>query len=634
MFRARCTQKKKDPRTTDKFEAHFNVELLDDVSHVFMDMHSIFFTYYMGSQSMTKFVYEPHPKLGLWDPYANYEELTALEKHRQDRRILLELLPDIIILGTSDPKIPSLGEDELLRGSRNFIPRGPKKYPTEHLWMLLSLRLFCDIHHILGPNISKPFEVIRKLGSEANGAISECLKQRDAGKVAAWPVEADESIKKNFSDRVQQSLFVDEAKEYIDYHARNVKWWRGKKDFELLRRHPWACGLMDFNIHICMEEFGLLALDATDFGVTATHFYNALQKEGILRTSWPDLELFMTLLGNDRVFRGDRPATLEDCSTRLSVVRGLSAQTFANNRRDRGMLLAKHGRRRLMRTTGLVNILKVRHVSIEQHPFIVDEESATILAALEEVLNKQVSLTSNDTHVVARNRNNDKKGGSSKLNDSRKRKYNPVELLMSLQFGFAREIPSITFDYLAFHKSCSDMLNIVYGVFGPLIETGMPPVWDMFEQYDDSLRLTMTTDILLSLAIPLSKAKKMIRKVAMPVFPPTDHEYQQIFNQRAILIDVADAIANRIANGRMKIQANVKARKQVEARPEVIYFETPAVSTEHGHHTFMNGKMWQHKHPDCTKTHCLCGARPVPMLKPGWRQALSENAQKFLAGKL
>lgn len=633
MFRAKCASKKKTFWNENTSEAYFNLELYEDARYVFLDMHALFLEYFIGSQKMDKCVYQSPPGLGLWDPDTDYDNMTSLEKHRQDRRILLELLPDVILLCTSTSKIASLGEDELLRGSRNFYVLPGKHTPTIHLWMMVSLRLFCDIHHILGPNIGKPFEAIRRLGTEATNSINQCIKLRDAGKTQIWPAEADESIELNILKRIQQSLFVDEVKEFIDNAARNVKWWKGKKDFELLRRHPWACGLMEFNIHVSMQEAGLVALDQSDSGVTAAHLYNALQKQDVLNTLWPDMEMFMELVGDERVFRGQRPTSLEDCSSRLSVMRGISAKTFAQNRRDRGILLSKHGRYSLFPKSDLIQILKSRCVNVVHHFNIADDESAAMLESLEEVLNKQVHLTSDGTQVTVRDRGDKKPVSTLKKDVRQERKYNPVELLMSLQFGLARELPGISFDYLAFHKSCWEVLNIVYDTFGPLIEAKMPPVFSIIQEYD-KLRVVACVDILFSLGVPFSKAMKMIRKVAMPVLPPMTHEYQQMLNHRAILSVIGDAINNRLANGRMRIPTNVRARKQIDARPEVIYFEVQAVGAGDSHRTINKRKLWVHKDANCTRTHCVCGTKPIPMFKSSWKQNITENADKWLSRKL
>lgn len=627
MFRAKCAKDNRDPWSNDEQGTQFNLEYYDDARHVFLDIQAIFCSYYSGSRGMTKCVYQPG-EFGLWDQDAQYDKLSAKERYDQDCRILREIMPDMIILSTSLSGIPALAEDEMLRGSRNFVAQ-PGNAPVMHLWMLVSLRIFCDIHHILGGNIGKPFEAIRKLGREANDAVKEAMRQRDSKNADFWPANADTSVKENFLDRVQQSLFVDEVKEYIDNAARNVKGWQGKIDFELLRRHPWACGLMEFNIRVCLEETGLAALHTTGSALSASHLYNALQQEGILRTPWPDMELFMDLLSDEQLFRGERPARLDEYYPRLAVLRGVSAETFAHNRRDRGFILSKRGRRILGPLSELLNILKHRYVLVKQRPETTDEEGTLILADIEEALNKQMQISSNGTSATVRAKDQNDVRSQNKTVTQGRRKYNPVELLMSLQFGLARDLPVLMFDYLAFHKSCWEMLKSCYDVCSPLLLAHIPHAFRDFED-KTYLRLTGCVDFLLIIGISVTTGHKMIRKVVMLNLPPITHEFQQMFNHRAILRSVSSAVQNKIENGRLRVTANVKARKLIATRPEVIHFEVQTVDDGDGHITFKKHKMWKHEDSSCTKDRCVCGTKPMGMLKPGWRRALSENAEILL----
>lgn len=627
MFRTKCAAQNSDPRNADKSydAAQFNVELFDDAHYIFLDMLDITASWYQGSQGMTKSVYDSKT-FGTWDPDANYQELTGAEKYRQNRRILQELLPDLTLVSTTQSGIPILAEDELIRGSRNLFHM-PRKSSLIHLWMLASMRLFCDIHHILGRSIGKSFEAIRKLGKAASDTIKDCMRQRDDGKAQFWPVELDEQLEYNFLNRIQQSLFVDEVKEYIDNAARNVKWWKGKVDFELLRRHPWACGLMEFNIRTCAQEVGLHALDLTGSGISTAHLYNALQKENALNVPWPDMETFLELLGDDQVFRGKRPDTPEQYCTRLSLARGISPETFARNRRDRGMLMSKRGPRHLSMNNDLIVKLRDRYVMVVLRRDVSDAEATAYLAQLEKALNDSIHLSSNGTQATVRARDTEDVNKCGKAIARNSRKYDPIELLMSLQFGLSQELPTVSFDYLAFHKSCWEVLKSAATICQPVIES-MPPVLQILEAYPNE-RIILSVDLLLSMGISATKALKMIRKVVMPNLPPVTHEFQQIFDQEAIFKDVGDALCNKIQNGRLRILANVRARKLLKTRPGVICFYLQAVSGGSGRVTFKDHKMWQHKDSACTRSRCVCGVQAIPMLRSGWRQMVTESAAKI-----
>lgn len=350
----------------------FSAKHYDDARYVFIDVLFMFQMYFVTSQRMTKIVYQP--EFGFWDPDSNYYTLSAHKKFVQDQRILAELLPDLWLLCTSLAGLPALAEDEILRGTRETFHQAydektkARPEPEIRLWWLVSLRMFCDIHHILGPNIGKPFEAIRRLGASAKDTINECIKLRDLDKLQIWSPSEDAEIKKNSVDRIHQSLFVDEVKEFIDDAAKNVKGWKGKADFQLLRRHPVVCGLMEFNIRSCIQEVGLIAIQATSSAGVAAHLFNALQKEGLCDAKWPDMDTFIELLSEDLIFGGARPDNLQDYCTRLFLTKGISLQTFAQNRRDRGIIIAKSPRfRNIPGDLFLLSVLKLRHCPSTRH---------------------------------------------------------------------------------------------------------------------------------------------------------------------------------------------------------------------------------------------------------------------------
>lgn len=626
MYRAKLDGSEKcfsDEKLFDSELIPFHTELYEEARYVFLDIHGIFLTWFIGSQSMTKVVYDPQ-FFGCWNPEVNYDTLSPIEKYRTDRAILCELIPDMSLLATSVSGVPTLAEDELLRGSRNFINLDNKQ-PQMHLWMLASLRLFCDIHHILGPSINKPFEALRRLSVNAKNTITEYLNARERGDRDCWPCEMDEDIKRTILERMHQSLFVDEVKEYIDHAARNVKWWPGKKEFELLRRHPSVCGLMEFNIRACLQEAGMLSLLYTHIGITSAHLYNALKQEGACKADWADMDLFVDIHGEETIFRGPRPKNLEDYHVRYVLTQGISAKTFAQNRRDRGIIAAKSRQQCMAPPSLLVNVLKLRYINTWAYVEKSDKECDKALYLMEEVLDDQYAVVADGPSIVIQARSAAEVNRRKLKSVHKTSRYTPVELLMSLEFGLSRDIQTLYFDYHSFNKSCWTVLQGVRDMCGPMFDQMIP---DEVRQDKHFFSFSVQAPVvhLFSMGVPLSKAKNYIRKSKMPKFPPTTSEYQQVFDQKAIFKDIGSFVQNKIVNGRLRHQSNVRARKIIENRPERAIFKLVEDNANEKRVTFKGHRMWTHTNPQCTKTICVCGAKGMPTMKAGWKKFILDTA--------
>lgn len=101
---------------TDQLRPHFNLKFHEDAQYLFLDMLDIFGHYSRGSQRLSKICYKTGPT-GYRNPDTNHSLLSDEEKYQNNARILMELYPDLGLLGTSITT--PLGEDELAKGVRD-----------------------------------------------------------------------------------------------------------------------------------------------------------------------------------------------------------------------------------------------------------------------------------------------------------------------------------------------------------------------------------------------------------------------------------------------------------------------------------------------------------------------------------
>ncbi|KAK5079750.1 hypothetical protein LTR70_008817 [Exophiala xenobiotica] len=600
MFRAKCNAGGKDMHNKKQADdqlpnAHFNLEVYDDAQHLFLDMMDIFFYFYISSQKFTKVCYRAD-LVGVWDPETNHSNLSNEEKYRNNARILLEFFPDLGLLATSIAT--PLAEDELTKSCRNWFDLAAKNggQPHIHIWALAACRLFCDIHHILGPNIGKPFETVQRIGRDAKAAIANCISMRDREETSCWPVEHDVKVQVNLIERIDNWLFKDEIKDEIMHRARNVRGYK-KVDQQLLRHHPLLCGLFEFNIRIQMQELGLLSLGHFHKGAMVAHLYNAVQQEGFCQTEWSDMNFLIELQTPERLFVGGKPKAPEEYLKRIMLYLGISPETFAKGRRQPGMIISKKGSRTLGLPGAVLNVFRGRHGHHSD-----SEISNTALEVLEKAVDVSYELTrGHENSITIRPRDpSDVKERATK-ESHKTSKYSPMELLLAAQFGLSRDLPDIKFDYFFLHRSCSTFLRSIYDMVHPAIEKYFPP---NLSGEEGPLHLT---NFIFSIGLPAAQLRRLVRPHLQHHLAQVAPGARSLIDQQAILRDIGEFLQNKIQNGRFHSRINSQVR-QMKGNSEVLICEYREDTSRGSRITFKKHKPIFHKHAACTRSHCVCGA--------------------------
>ena len=103
--------------------------------------------------------------------------------------------------------------------------------------------------------------------------------------------------------------------------------------------------------------------------VAAAHLYNALQQNGYLgkgghKLVWDDMEYLLDLHRKEDTFMGSRPKTIEECTRRLALVQGVSAQTFARPRQgqEARITTSRAGAKFLKPSTPVAGVLGKRYM--------------------------------------------------------------------------------------------------------------------------------------------------------------------------------------------------------------------------------------------------------------------------------
>lgn len=609
MFREKCSTEGKTMNNKNMLEDHlpnanFNLELYDDAQYLFLDMMDTFQQSYVGSQKFTKLCYQTS-LIGAWNPDTSHFDLSNEEKFLNNARILLEFFPDMAILATS--VATPLAEDELTKSCRNWFDPDAKKgvQPRVYVWALAASRLFCDIHHILGPNIEKPFETVQRIGRDAKVTIANCIAMRDRQGVSCWPKEYDTKINVSLIKRIDVWLFQDEIKDEIMHNARNVKGYR-KADHHLLRHHPLLCGLFEFNIRAQLQELGLLSLTHRMKGAMVAHLYNAVQQERFCQSEWPDMNFFIELQSEERLFVGGKPKTPDEYLKRMMLYHGVSLETFAGGRRQPGMIPSKKGPREVGYFGEVLNIFRNRHRHCSG-----SETSAETLEILEMAVDRNYEVTrSGEKSITVRPRQPADAKAHKNTERHRRSKYSPIELLLATQFGLSRDIPDLKFDYFFLHNSCSAFLQSVFDILRPAIER-IPPLNLSSEE-----RPFVVTHFIFSTGLPAAQVRRFVRPHLQHHLAQVPPEAKSIFDQQAIFRDVGALLQNKIQNGRFHSTINSQVR-QMKGNSEVLIYEYQEDTSRGSRLTFKKHKPTFHKHAACTRDQCVCGANSKQAKKKG-----------------
>ena len=222
----------------------------------------------------------------------------------EDIAILLEALNDCVVLST---RVAQSDQDSITASVREMCVT--KRVTLE---LCFASQVHLDMSHVVGDNKGQGFLSLHDFGTEAKECLTKALSFPPSSR--NWPVGFHESLEEMIS-YINRIIVVDvfttlEEEAYAPNCARPAK----NESFGLLRRNPFLCGTQSKHIARGMHNVGkTLALNSGSILFVA-HLYNALRQTLHLEIEWPPLELCISALTCDRLFGGDAPKTLQQCS--------------------------------------------------------------------------------------------------------------------------------------------------------------------------------------------------------------------------------------------------------------------------------------------------------------------------------
>ncbi|KZF22043.1 hypothetical protein L228DRAFT_239065 [Xylona heveae TC161] len=399
---------------------------------------------------------------GKYDPVSDRSKKTAREKFREDKILLMEILPEfcMICLGL----VGDVTEDGLTRGLRTAF-----KTKKISLSLLLSTQVYLDIHHILRDGVSRGFDDLQKVGRVIGKSIELTLKFHESLRIMNWPRSNDkafEGLQLQIHDWVKNDAMM-EAKRRVGRLSGDA--------FQLLRSHPLFCGLYAYNLKARYQEISIVFVNAWGSILYTCHLYNAAQQEKLLQKEWKDMEMFMHLHRN--VFVGSKPDNPEDYLRRFSLSMGYSATAFAKSKRSRELQASKRGPKCIEELAPVAQMFKGRYCyDLGQMDLTKDD--------LEKIVSKSKWKQDEISEGVYQ-LSLDETAKENRATTTPQRQLTLTELLEHLRNALVGETLELNFDHLFLHRlcwtllrsineSCREQLQAIYGSGYLGVESQLP----------------------------------------------------------------------------------------------------------------------------------------------------------------
>lgn len=184
FFGLQCVHRGQDPNHRQRRDDLFNMAVYDLLEDIMLPTYSTLSSLQDIIQSGSVPQYKPG-YFGYRDTRIPWSQKSPRDKIHDDRLVLLEAFPDLVLLSMITSKSP-LAEDELMRGVRAMSPG--KDIP---LWLVFAAQCFLDAQHELKEAISNGHDQLKSSANSIKASIEENLKFHESLRIVNWPKSND-----------------------------------------------------------------------------------------------------------------------------------------------------------------------------------------------------------------------------------------------------------------------------------------------------------------------------------------------------------------------------------------------------------------------------------------------------------
>jgi hypothetical protein len=399
-----------------------------------------------------------------YDEYLKFphrDEETDKESFDADEQVLLGVLPEFCAIAREPGWL--LCEDELTRGLRDVFKGGKIA-----LWLVFAAQIFVDVHPILQNKIGNGFMELQYQAQQMTRNVQHHFTFHKSIE-AKWLEEVDQYLRTSIVLPINNSVVQDVVGwTFMRVTGPEVP---QPPQFHLLKRHPLLCGIMIYIMRSQFQTTCIPFLNIAGTAVTTAHLHNATLKEGYSAHTWDDMERFVQF---NNLFKGVVPENGSYLSRFFFAVEGKPSKIADDTRKVKGKseVISKIAAA-ISDPTPVLEVFKHRYeqdgkrppvdkqTPAERHRFV--EET---WAKLEPFLNEHWAIHVDSTDIPALS---EIPKGKHKAIQQRSQPRTALELLVALQLSLNIELPRLLFDYLAFHRTCWELLRKLKADLMPLL---------------------------------------------------------------------------------------------------------------------------------------------------------------------
>ena len=184
FYGAQCIHRGLNPSSKQRPQDPFNFEVYDLAEEVMVPTYIVLESLQRVVSPNELPLYKPG-HLGIRDTTTAWTEKSDREKFRDDRLVLMEAFPDLMLTAIMTSRF-ALAEDELIRGIRQMAPG--KIIP---LWLVFAAQCFLDTQHVLGRDVGRAHTELQRTGNAIRASVSQNLKFHQSLRLEIWPTQND-----------------------------------------------------------------------------------------------------------------------------------------------------------------------------------------------------------------------------------------------------------------------------------------------------------------------------------------------------------------------------------------------------------------------------------------------------------
>lgn len=293
---------------------------------------------------------------GTFDVNSDRAKKSGTAKFQDDRALLMPFFTELMTVTLDVPDWPV--HDEFLRGMKEMTRTGSVPF-----YLVFAAQIFLDVTYTLGPDIERGWRVLAAHTNYIAGDLTTHLKYHEKLKIKTWPASNDKALTQLRDSilwlgedplfQVQEKLFRREGV------AANRD-----KAHRIFCMSPILCGLVLYHYRFRHREAALAVADAWGSIQYAGHLYNTLDRSGLLKGRWEDMDIVRTLLGSESFFAGGQePRTLADQFKKYCLQMGVSAAALSNKSRKGREIASKAGSRGLKVNAPVTTMFEQRYAN-------------------------------------------------------------------------------------------------------------------------------------------------------------------------------------------------------------------------------------------------------------------------------